>query len=100
MVPFVYMGMCVYFNDAYAANVSGLILAALFCACFSPGESSSLAFEPDFDLESSLDLRSWLVDDVDEVVIIDAVSDEARVDCFEDDIVECFFFKVRPVRLQ
>jgi hypothetical protein len=67
-----------HFNEAYIARVSGLILEALLCACFSPGESCLSNGEELVEvlrLGKIFDLSSCAVEEVLDCVIIDASSE-------------------------
>ncbi len=80
-----------YFKEAHIARLSGLILEARLCACFSPGESCLSDFEEfvdEFRLGEIFDLSSCVVEDVLDFVIIDASSESLWADLFED-IVGC-----------
>ena len=78
LIPIVYYPMMPYFKEPYTARVSGLILEALLCACFSPGESCFSDVDELVDelrLGKIFDLSSWVVEDVLDFVITDASSD-------------------------
>lgn len=68
-----------YRNAPSAASVSALMRELRRSACFSPGERSSIGFRLGFLLFGrNLDLSSWAVDDVLEVVMMEEASELLR----------------------